>query len=64
MFNCMLSAASGTMIHITQTEAYLTKLQNLVAPENILEKHGYITQPLTDEELLLKRRCVGCGKGD
>jgi hypothetical protein len=52
------------MILITQTEAYLIKLRNLIEPEDALEKHGYIVRPLTDEELLLKRRCLGCGKGD
>ncbi|KAF2703979.1 hypothetical protein K504DRAFT_485452 [Pleomassaria siparia CBS 279.74] len=50
------------MIPITRTEAYRIRLRNLIEPEDILQKHGYITRPLTEQELLLKRRCLGCNK--
>jgi hypothetical protein len=47
---------------ITLSEDYLKQLQVLVEPKENLRQHGFATKPLTDEELLLKRRCLGCGK--
>jgi RNA exonuclease 1 len=52
------------MATIKQSEAYLAELQNLILSEDVLKKHGYTTHTLTDEELLLKRRCLGCGKSN
>lgn len=52
------------MVVITQTEAYLVQLRSLVETAETLEKHGYVTQPLTDEKLLLKQRCLGCNKSN
>ncbi|KAF2843693.1 hypothetical protein M501DRAFT_925592 [Patellaria atrata CBS 101060] len=50
------------MAIITQSEAYLVELRNLIEPEDVLRSHGYIIRPLTDEQLLSKRRCLGCNK--
>jgi hypothetical protein len=47
---------------ISQTEEYLVQLRSLVGTNEKLKKHGYVTQYLTVEELLLKQRCLGCGK--
>ncbi|KAF1969770.1 hypothetical protein BU23DRAFT_512655 [Bimuria novae-zelandiae CBS 107.79] len=47
---------------IVQSEDYLTQLRVLMEPKENLKQHGFITQPLTEEELLLKRRCLGCKK--
>jgi RNA exonuclease 1 len=48
---------------IAPTEAYLTQLRSLVDAGETLKRHGFITQPLTHEQLLSKQRCQGCGKG-
>jgi RNA exonuclease 1 len=50
------------MTLITPSADYLRELREFVEPDKALQKHGFVTQPLTDEELLQKRRCVGCGK--
>jgi RNA exonuclease 1 len=50
------------MAPITPTEDYLACLSSLMEPAEVLEKHGFISKQLEDEELLLKRRCAGCGK--
>ena len=47
---------------IAKSEAYLLQLQLFIEPKDKLRQHGFVTQPLTDEELILKRRCLGCGK--
>ena len=47
---------------IPLSEDHLKQLQLLVEPKGNLRQHGFVTKPLTDEELLLKRRCLGCGK--
>ncbi|PSN74940.1 hypothetical protein BS50DRAFT_615717 [Corynespora cassiicola Philippines] len=47
--------------HLRQLE-YLTELQKLVLPKGRLPRHGYVTQPLTDQELASKRQCIVCGK--
>jgi RNA exonuclease 1 len=52
------------MAPIIQTEDYLVRLKNLIEAADVLERHGFITQPLTDDDLLLKRRCIGCNKGN
>jgi hypothetical protein len=49
---------------IAQSEIYMMQLQLLIEPTGNLRRHGFIMSPLTDEELLLKRRCLGCGKGN
>ncbi|KAK7179575.1 hypothetical protein DPSP01_003661 [Paraphaeosphaeria sporulosa] len=47
---------------VAQSETYMMQLQLLMEPPGDLRRHGFITAPLTDEELLLKRRCLGCNK--
>lgn len=47
---------------IAQSDGYLIQLQLFVEPRGKLSQFGFVTLPLTDEELLLKRRCLGCGK--
>ncbi|KAH7111748.1 ribonuclease H-like domain-containing protein [Dendryphion nanum] len=47
---------------IAQNGPHIIRLKSFVEPQDILTRHGYVIQPLTDEELLLKRRCLGCGK--
>jgi hypothetical protein len=51
-----------TMAPIAQTKDYLTHLRQLIENPDSLEKRGFVTRFLTDEELLLKRRCSGCNK--
>jgi RNA exonuclease 1 len=51
------------MAPITQSEDYLRRLKYLIDPAETLEKQGFIVRPLTNDELLLKRRCSGCNKG-
>jgi hypothetical protein len=51
------------MAPITATYEYLSRLGSLAEPAEVLQKHGFITQLLSEEELLLKRRCSGCNKG-
>lgn len=51
------------MEKIAPSEAYMLQLHSLIEPKDKLRQHGFVTKPLTDEELLLKRRCLGCGKG-
>jgi hypothetical protein len=58
-----LDTTSGTMGIIPQNDAYLAALRNLVEPEHVLKRHGFTLQLLTEEELLLKRRCLMCGRG-
>ncbi|KAL5119958.1 hypothetical protein ACEQ8H_002056 [Pleosporales sp. CAS-2024a] len=53
---------SPSMPPITCTEGYLSSLQKLVESRNVLETHGFIFGPLSDDELLAKRQCAGCGK--
>jgi RNA exonuclease 1 len=50
------------MTLIEPTEDYIAQLRALVKPPETLAKHGYTMQALTEDELLLKRRCIGCGK--
>ncbi|KAF2834027.1 hypothetical protein CC86DRAFT_442293 [Ophiobolus disseminans] len=50
------------MAPITPMQQYLASLASLVEPAESLEKHGYITRPLSEEDLLGKQRCTGCGK--
>jgi RNA exonuclease 1 len=51
------------MAPITATHDYLRRLESLAESAQVLQKHGFITQQLSEEELLLKRRCSGCNKG-
>jgi hypothetical protein len=51
------------MAPITPTHEYLSSLRSLAEPASALQKQGFIIQPLSDDELLLKRRCSGCNKG-
>jgi len=50
------------MAPITPTEDYLVCLKSLVEPAEVLEKHAFAIRQLTEEDLLGKRRCSGCGK--
>jgi hypothetical protein len=52
------------MSPITCTADYLALLHSLAEPREVLEKHGFTFQPFNAEELLLKRRCSGCGKSE
>ncbi|KAF1912739.1 hypothetical protein BDU57DRAFT_541469 [Ampelomyces quisqualis] len=47
---------------ITPNEGYIWQLRKLVEPPETLAKNGYIMQPLNDDELFMKKRCLGCGK--
>jgi RNA exonuclease 1 len=51
------------MTTITQSEDYLDWLKSLILCAETLEKQGFIIRPLTNDELMLKRRCAGCNKG-
>ena len=51
-----------TSTPITQSDDYMNKLRALIPSASTMEKQGYTTQPLDERELLLKRRCTGCGK--
>ncbi|PSN69728.1 hypothetical protein BS50DRAFT_608518 [Corynespora cassiicola Philippines] len=50
------------MAAIKNSVGYLAELRSLVEHEDVLKKYGYTTQQLSEEELLLKRRCIGCNK--
>ncbi|KAH3999427.1 hypothetical protein HBI25_123240 [Parastagonospora nodorum] len=50
------------MAPITCTADYLALLHSLAEPREVLEKRGFTFQSFNAEELLLKRRCSGCGK--
>jgi len=50
------------MAPITCTADYLALLHSLAEPQEVLEKYGFAFQSFNAEELLLKRRCSGCGK--
>lgn len=52
------------MAPIAQSEDYLSQLKYLVESAETLEKQGFIMQQLTDDELMLKRRCSGCNKSN
>jgi hypothetical protein len=52
------------MAPIAQTKVYLTHLSQLIEHPDALEKRGFVTRFLTDDELLLKRRCSGCNKSN
>jgi hypothetical protein len=52
------------MAPIAQTKEYLTHLYQLIEDPDSLDKRGFVTQFLTDKELLLKRRCSGCNKSN
>lgn len=52
------------MALIKPTVEYMLELQNLIQPEEVLQKLGFVTRPLSEEELQLKRRCDGCGKSN
>jgi hypothetical protein len=56
--------SSRDMAPIPCTEQYFAYLACLVEPAEVLEKHSFITRQLTEEELLGKRRCSGCGKSE
>jgi hypothetical protein len=60
----ILNCTSRYMTPIIPTRGYLARLWNLIEPTEVLEKHGFVSQPLTDGDLLLKRRCTGCNKGN
>ena len=51
------------MAPIMQSENYLSQLKYLVSCTETLEKQGFVIRPLTNDELMLKRRCSGCNKG-
>ncbi|KAF2022797.1 hypothetical protein EK21DRAFT_82399 [Setomelanomma holmii] len=48
---------------ITRTDSYLACLATLAVPTDVLRKNGFVVEQLNEEELMLKRRCVGCNKG-
>ncbi|KAH7413602.1 hypothetical protein DE146DRAFT_638153 [Phaeosphaeria sp. MPI-PUGE-AT-0046c] len=47
---------------ILQTQQYLSHLLTFAEGDDTLERHGHVTQHLTDEQLLLKQRCSRCNK--
>ncbi|KAH7122349.1 hypothetical protein B0J11DRAFT_531228 [Dendryphion nanum] len=54
--------SSVNMNTTAQNGPHIIRLKSFVEPQDILTRHGYIIQPLPDEELLLKRQCLRCGK--
>jgi hypothetical protein len=52
------------MAHIGPTEEYIECLHSLAAPAQVLAKHGFIFEQLDENDLLGKRKCSGCGKGE
>ena len=51
------------MAPILLTAQYLELLQGFVEDHSKIQQHGYLLRELTADELLSKRRCVGCNKG-
>ncbi|KAK4232796.1 hypothetical protein C8A03DRAFT_19987 [Achaetomium macrosporum] len=61
----MAQEAASTLENGTRTIALnpeiLQRLNSLVASAEALRQAGYVVQPLTDEELEQKKRCLRCG---
>jgi hypothetical protein len=53
---------STTMAFVAPTDGYLLKLRGHIHSQAAMRKSGFVIAPLTEEELLLKRRCEGCRK--
>ncbi|OJD13444.1 hypothetical protein AJ78_06097 [Emergomyces pasteurianus Ep9510] len=47
---------------IEKTPDYMFHLKSLVANPNKLREVGYVLNPLSSEDIELKKRCSGCGK--
>ncbi|KAF2453579.1 hypothetical protein BDY21DRAFT_424300 [Lineolata rhizophorae] len=56
------ATASPGPTTIEYTPEYMQKLRDLIHPESVLEKNGYVVRELTAEQVEGKRRCSGCLK--
>lgn len=59
-------AAGPTVQESANTDQYdphhMQLLRSLVSTQDVLEKYGYVIEPLTGEKLENKKRCRGCDK--